>query len=101
MLKRSQELAKPSALEGETVKNSVVGRLGLDKSDVVHSDHYIEALVKPVVAVFLRYDQPLTADRIFYWESAVFPSGRDAKGPIVVAPHPSCQEVIRYGALSS
>lgn len=112
----SEELVKSSAIEGEqldieTVKNSVARRLGVDRGGLANSDHYIEGLVEMAMDATQRYDQPLTAERIYDWHAALFPTGRnaygpvivgnwrdDAKGPMVVASQKRGQEVIHYEA---
>lgn len=112
----SEELVKSSAIEGErldveTVKNSVARRLGVDRGGLASSDHYIEGLVEMAMDATQRYDLPLTADRIFNWHAALFPSGRnangpvfvgnwrdDAKGPMVVASQKRGREVVHYEA---
>lgn len=85
----SEELVKSSAIEGEkldleTVKNSVARRLGVDRGGLVSPDHYIEGLVEMAIDATQRYRLPLTAERIFNWHAALFPTGRNAYGPVIV-----------------
>ena len=112
----SEELVKSSAIEGEkldleTVKNSVARRLGVDSGGLASPDHYIEGLVEMAIDATQRYDLPLTAERIFNWHAALFPTGRnafgpvivgkwrdDAKGPMVVASQKRGREVVHYEA---
>jgi Fic family protein len=112
----SEELVKSSAIEGEkldleTVKNSVARRLGVDRGGLTNSDHYIEGLVEMAMDATQRYHLPLTPERIFSWHAALFPTGRnaygpvivgnwrdDAKGPMVVASQKRGREVIHYEA---
>lgn len=112
----SQELIKSSAIEGEmldweTVRSSVARRLGVERAGLAGADHYIEGLVEMAVDAAQRYDRPLTAERIFNWHAAIFPSGRnafgpvlvgswrdDAKGPMVVASHHGSREIIHFEA---
>lgn len=112
----SEELVKSSAIEGETldietVKDSVARRLGVDRGGLASSDHYIEGLVEMAIDATQRYDLPLTAERIFNWHAALFPTGRnaygpvivgkwrdDANGPMVVASQKTGREVVHYEA---
>ncbi len=113
----SEELVKSSAIEGEkldleAVKNSVARRLGADRGGLASSDHYIEGLVEMAIDATQRHHLPLTSERIFNWHAALFPTGRnaygpvivgnwrdDAKGPMVVASEKSGREVVHYEAL--
>lgn len=112
----TEELVKSSAIEGEkldveTVKNSVARRLGVDRGGLTGTDHYIEGLVEMAIDATQRWDQPLTAARIFQWHAVLFPTGRnaygpvkvggwrdDARGPMVVASEKRGQEVVHYEA---
>lgn len=115
----TQELIKSSAIEGErldleTVRNSVALRLGVDRGGLKGTDHYVDGLVEMAVDAARRYDQPLTAERIFNWHAALFPTGRnafgrvkvgdwrdDAQGPMVVASQKRGREVIHFEAPSA
>ena len=115
----AEELVKSSAIEGEkldieTVKNSVARRLGVERGGLANSDHYIEGLVEMAVDAAQRYDLPLTEERIFNWHAALFPTGRnaygpvtvgnwrdDAKGPTVVASQKKGHEIVHYEAPSA
>jgi Fic family protein len=113
----SEELVKSSAIEAErldmeTVRNSVARRLGVDRGGISSTpDHYIDGLVEMAIDAAQRYDLPLTPERIFNWHAALFPTGRnaygpvitgnwrdDAKGPMVVASQKKGREVIHYEA---
>lgn len=112
----SEELVKSSAIEGEsldleTVRSSVARRLGVDRGGLTGSDHYIEGLVEMAIDAVQRYDLPLTKERVFNWHAALFPTGRnafgrvivgewrnDSKGPMVVASEKRGREVVHYEA---
>ncbi len=112
----TEELVKSSAIEGErldreTVKNSVARRLGLETAGLVGPDHYIDGLVEMALDAAQRYADPLTAERIFNWHAALFPTGRniygpvrvaswrdDAKGPMVVASQSKGREIVHFEA---
>lgn len=112
----TEELVKSSAIEGEkldleTVRSSVARRLGVDRSGLATSNPYIDGLVEMATDATQNYDQPLTKERIFRWHAALFPTGRngygpvivgrwrdDAQGPMVVASHKRGHEVVHYEA---
>ena len=61
-----------------------------------------------------RHSEPLTAERIFNWHAALFPTGRnalgqikvgnwrdDSKGPMIVASHKNGREVVHFEAPSA
>jgi len=115
----SEELVKSSAIEGErldleTVRNSVARRLGVERGGLTRRDHYVDGLVEMAIDATQRFDQPLTSERIFNWHAALFPTGRnaygpvivgnwrnDAKGPMVIASQIRGREVIHYEAPSA
>ncbi|MFW5696979.1 MAG: Fic family protein [Fimbriimonadaceae bacterium] len=85
----SEELVKSSAIEGEkldfeTVKNSVARRLGVKRGGLTEGDHYVDGLVEMTLDATQRHDLPLTEERIFNWHAALFPTGRNAHGPVLV-----------------
>jgi Fic family protein len=112
----TDELVKSSAIEGEAlnaeiVRDSVARRLGLDAGGVTGTDHYIEGLVEMAIDATTNHGQPLTKDRILNWHAALFPTGRnvfgkvlvgswrdDSKGPMVVASQKSGREIIHFEA---
>lgn len=116
---QSEELVKSSAIEGErldieTVRSSVARRLGVERGGLRGSDHYIDGLVEMAVDATKNCHQPLTAERIFNWHAALFPTGRtiygeltignwrdDANGPMVVASHKKGREIVHYEAPSA
>lgn len=112
----AEELVNSSAIEGEgldlqTVKHSVAHRLGVDRGRLANSDHYIDGLVEMTMDAAQRYHLPLTAERVFHWHAALFPTGRnsygpvsvgnwrnDLNGPMVVASRRKNREVIHFEA---
>lgn len=112
----AQEIIKSSAIEGEnldneTVRNSVARRLGLSASGNPDASQYIDGLVEMALDASQRYDEPLTAERIFNWHAALFPTGRtlygpvtigrwrtDESGPMLVASQKRGMEIIHYEA---
>lgn len=88
----TEELVKSSAIEGEhlnpeSVRSSVARRLGVERGGLAatdHSDHYLEGLVEMTLDAAHRHNLPLTEERIFRWHAALFPTGRNAYGPVKV-----------------
>ena len=112
----TEELVKSSAIESERldleiVRNSVARRLGVERGGLTGTDHYVDGLVEMAVDAAQRYDQPLTPERIFNWHAALFPTGRnafgpvkvgdwrdDTKGPMVVASQARGREIVHFEA---
>lgn len=85
----TEELVKSSAIEGErlnpeSVRSSVARRLGVERGGLASSDHYVDGLVEMTLDAAHRYDLPLTENRLFRWHAALFPTGRNAYGPVSV-----------------
>lgn len=84
-------------LEAEQVRSSIARRLGMDVGALKPADRHVEGVVEMVLDATRHYDQPLTAERLFAWHAALFPTGRsgmrkirtgawrdDAAGPMEV-----------------
>lgn len=98
----SQEIVKSSEIEREIlneqeVRSSVARRLGLDVGGLVTAGRDVEGFVEMMLDATQRHDARLTAERLFDWQAALFPTGRsgmwkiavgrwrdDAKGPMQV-----------------
>jgi Fic family protein len=75
------DVLKSSEIEGELldadqVRSSIARRLGMDIAGLVPSDRHVDGVVEMLLDATQQYQQPLTADRLFGWHSALFPSGR-------------------------
>lgn len=110
------ELVKSSAIEGErldleTVRSSVAGQLGMATGARARRDRYVDGLVEVAIDATKNYREPLTAQRIFSWHSALFPAGRnlygevlvgrwrdDRRGPMVVSSRSRGREIVHYEA---
>lgn len=69
-----------SAIEGETlnpeaVRSSVARRLGIDKAGLGAAPRHVEGLVELLLDATQHYDRPLTTERLFAWQAALFPTG--------------------------
>jgi Fic family protein len=85
----TQDVLKSSEIEGELlnkeqVRSSLARRLGIDIGALTPADRDVEGVVEMMLDATQNYDTPLTADRLFNWHAALFPTGRTGLSPIVV-----------------
>jgi len=108
------DVLKSSEIEGEKldvqqVRSSVARRLGMDVGGMVAADRHVEGVVEMMLDATRRYDQALTADRLYAWHAALFPTGRsgmrrirvgawrdDSTGPMQVVSGPIGRERVHY-----
>jgi Fic family protein len=74
-----EETIKTSAIEGEqldvrSVRSSVARRLGLPSAGMP-VDRRIDDLVSVLIDATQNFDKPLTPERLWGWQAALFPSG--------------------------
>jgi Fic family protein len=86
----TQEVIKTSEIEGErlsldAVRSSIARRLGLDIGALTPSDRHVDDVVDVVLDATRNFDQPLTQERLFGWQAALFPTGYSARVRITVA----------------
>ena len=112
----TEDVVKTNEIEGETlnpdlVRSSVARRLGLDAGGLEHSDRNVEGAVEMMLDATQRYQQPLTEERLFDWQAALFPTGRsgmrriivggwrrDTSGPMQVVSGPLGRERVHFEA---
>jgi Fic family protein len=112
----TQEVVKTSEIEGErldleVVRSSIARRLGVDIGALAPNDRYVEGVVDMVLDATTQYSQPLTAERLFGWHAALFPTGysgrmrirvaawrNDAVGPMQVVSGPAGRETVHFEA---
>lgn len=112
----TQDVVKTSEIEGELldsaqVRSSIARRLGIDIGALAPTDRNVEGIVEVMLDATGRYQEPLTADRLFGWHSALFPTGRsgmsklrvgqwrdDSAGPMQVVSGPLGRERVHYTA---
>lgn len=112
----TEEVLKSSEIEGEMlnaeqVRSSIARRLGIDIAGIVPADRHVEGVVEMMLDATQKYDQPLTAERLFAWHAALFPTGRSGmykitvggwrkgdKGPMQVVSGPMGKEKVHYEA---
>lgn len=83
------EVIKSSEIEGEhldqgQVRSSLARRLGIDIGGLTQSDRHVDGIVEMMLDATQKHEQPLTADRLFGWHSALFPAGRSGMSKITV-----------------
>lgn len=112
----TQEILMTSEIEGqifdpEQVRSSLARRLGMDRAGLKPADRDVEGTVDMMLDATKQYDSPLTAERLFSWHAALFPSGHsgitkiktanwrdDSTGPMQVISGPVGREKIHYEA---
>jgi Fic family protein len=110
------DVVKSSAIEGEhldpiEVRSSIARRLGLDVAGLPPASRDVDAVVEMMLDATQRYDAPLTAERLFGWHAALFPTGRSgihkitvgawrtgAAGPMQVVSGPIGKETVHFEA---
>ena len=83
------DVTKSSAIEGEflnqeQVRSSIARKLGLDVAGMVSSSRDIDGIVEMMLDATQNFQQPLTCDRLFAWQAALFPTGRSGMTRITV-----------------
>lgn len=112
----TEDVVKTSEIEGdalnrETVRSSIARRLGVDIGALAPVDRHVEGVVDMVLDATGRYAEPLTAERLFGWHAALFPTGYsgmsririgawrdDATGPMQVVSGPVGRRKLHYEA---
>jgi Fic family protein len=85
----TEEVIKSSEIEGELldkdqVRSSIARRLGLDIGALAAIDRDVEGVVEMMLDATQGYNQPLTAERLFGWHAALFPTGRSGMTRVTV-----------------
>lgn len=84
------DITKSSEIEGEwldaeQVRSSVARHLGIETEGLPEADRYVDGVVQVMIDATQSYMQPLTAERLFNWHAALFPTGRSGIYKITVA----------------
>jgi Fic family protein len=82
------DVIKSSEIEGEIlspeqVRSSIARHLGMDISGLIPSDRNVEGVVEMMLDATQQNELPLTAERLFSWHAALFPTGRSGMYKIV------------------
>jgi Fic family protein len=112
----TEEILKSSEIEGQIldkdqVRSSIARRLGLEIAGLVPADRAVDGVVEMMLDATQRYRERLTADRLFGWHAALFPTGRsglqrivtgacrdDSRGPMQVVSGPIGREKVHFEA---
>jgi Fic family protein len=84
------DILKSSEIEGELldaaqVRSSLARKLGMDIAGLVPADRHVDGVVEMLLDATQNYQQALTAERLFGWHAALFPTGRSGMHKITVA----------------
>ncbi|NOU60430.1 Fic family protein [Marinifilum caeruleilacunae] len=84
------DVLKSSEIEGEIlnpdqVRSSIARKLGMEIAGAVDSDRNVEGVVEMMLDATQNCFKPLTAERLFDWHAALFPTGRSGMYKITVA----------------
>ncbi len=84
------DVIKTSEIEGEylnpdQVRSSIARKLGMEIAGSVESDRNVDGVVEMMLDATQNYSDPLTAERLFNWHAALFPTGRSGMYKITVA----------------
>ncbi len=85
----TDEVVNSSAIEGENldpgeVRSSIARQLGLDVAGLPKPGRKVEGVVEMMLDATRNFDRPLSADRLFAWHAALFPTGRSGMHRITV-----------------
>lgn len=112
----SLDVLKSSEIEGqifnyEEVRSSLARQLGIKVTGLIPSSRDVDAVVEMMLDATQNSDKKLTHERLFGWQSALFPSGRsgmhkittgsyrnDADGPMQVVSGAMGKERIHFQA---
>ena len=84
------DVIKSSEIEGEIlnpdqVRSSIARRLGMEIAGSVDSDRNVDGVVEMMLDATQNCFKPLSADRLFDWHAALFPTSRSGMYKITVA----------------
>ena len=85
----TSEITQSGAIEGERldaaqVRSSIARKLGIEAAGIVRVPRTVDGLVEMMLDATRRHQEPLTAERLFGWHCALFPTGRNALSRITV-----------------
>lgn len=84
------DVLKSSEIEGEflnpeQVRSSIARRLGMEIAGSIESERNVDGVVEMLLDATQNCFNPLTAERLFDWHAALFPTGRSGMYTITVA----------------
>lgn len=83
------DVLKSTEIEGEflnpdQVRSSIARRLGIEIAGSVESDRNVDGMVEMMLDATQNCFEPLSAERLFDWHAALFPTGRSGMYKITV-----------------
>jgi Fic family protein len=98
------DVLKSSEIEGEMlnyeqVRSSIARRLGINAAGLVPSARNVEGVVEMMLDATQNYQKPLTAERLFGWHAALFPTGYSGMYKIVVGNYRTEEMQVVSGAM--
>lgn len=105
----TQDVVNTSAIDGENldpkqVRACIAKRLGMDSGTAPAIDRNVEGPVAVVLDATRNHAVPLSEERMFAWQAALFPTGRSGRQPITVGrwrPASSAAMPVAAGPLTS
>jgi len=112
----TEDVVKSSAIEGETlnragVRSCLARRLGVPEAAAAPADRRADGIVEMMLDATENFAQPLTRERLWAWQAALFPTGvsglhrvrtgawrDDADGPMQVVSGPVGHRRVHYEA---
>lgn len=85
----TEDVLKTSEIEGDkldpiTVRSSIARRLGVDIGALAPVDRFVDGVVEMILDATTQFADPLTAERLFGWHLALFPTRYSGLSPISV-----------------
>jgi Fic family protein len=85
----TEDVLKSSEIEGELldkdqVRSSIARRLGIETVASPQADRHVEGVVEMMLDATQKFEDVLTAGRLFGWHAALFPTGRSGLRKIIV-----------------
>ncbi len=85
----TSDVVNSSAIEGEILKpqevrSSIARRLGIDVGGYIPVSRDVEGIVEVMLDATQKSTEPLTAERLFDWHAALFPTGRSGMQRITI-----------------
>jgi Fic family protein len=98
------DVVKSSEIEGESlnyeqVRSSIARRLGINTAGLVPGSRHLEGVVEMMLDATQRNGLPLTEDRLFGWQAALFPTGYSGPYAIEVGRYRTGEMQVVSGAM--
>ena len=84
-------------LNVEQVRSSIARKLGIKNVKYTAPSHYIESVVNVMLEAVQHYDTPLTKEKLWAWQAALYPAGYSEGSQIEVGQYRTNEEYIVSG----